>query len=97
MAMVNVGHSSLMAGLQPKSVGLVRWWWWRSAAAWRSPAFVRWTTCIRRPWIGCPCYGDIEIVEVILLLLVLLLLILLLLNRTHVVTTNFVFLTYYLW
>jgi len=48
--------------VQPKSVGLV----WRSAAAWRSPAFVRWTECTAPlNWL-CPCYGAIEIVEVII-------------------------------
>jgi len=72
MAMVNVGHSSLQAGLalQPKSVGLV----WRSAAAWFSPC----RTCgssdsdephVLRPWIGFPCYGAIEIVEVIIIII----------------------------
>jgi len=62
--MVNVGHSSLQAGLQPKSVGLV----WRSVAAWRSPAFVRWTTCTAPLNRLCPCYGAIEIVEVIIII-----------------------------
>jgi len=65
MAMVNVGHSSLQAGLQPSRLA------WSEGRQPLGPphAFVRLTTCTAPLNRLCLCYGAIEIVEVIIIII----------------------------